>query len=318
VTSTGGGLAFTAAATTESGGNWLALSAGAGTTPAELTVTISPSGLQPGSYTGAVTVTSPNASNSPQRVAVTLTVTPAPQPQPSVTAVANAASYARGALAVGEIVYLEGTNIGPPTLTTLRLTGGLVDTFLGDTRILFDGIPAPLIYVSSTKSSAVVPYALYGRASTRIQVEYQGVRSNTVEYNLAASAPGLFAANATGQGQGAILNQDYSYNGPGRPAAKGSVVMLYGTGGGQLTPPVLDGSVGPATLPLPAPILPVTAQIGGRPAQVLYAGPAPGFTTGLLQINVRVPEETPSSAAVPVVITVGGNSSQPGLVMAVQ
>ncbi len=318
VTSTGGSLSFTAAATTETGGSWLAVSPGAGSTTADLTVTITPAGLQPGTYTGAITVGSPNANNSPQRVTVTLTVTAAPQPQPSITAVANAASYARGALAVGEIVYLEGTNLGPPALTTLRLTGGLVDSFLADTRILFDGLPAPLIYVSNTKSSAVVPYALFGRASTRVQVEYQGVRSNPVEFRLAESAPGLFALDATGQGPGAILNQDYSVNRPPNPAPKGSVVMLYGTGVGQLMPPVLDGSVTPTTLPLPAPLLPVTVQIGGRPAQVLYAGPAPGFVAGVLQVNVRIAEDFPSGAAVPVVITVGGNASQAGLTLAVR
>jgi uncharacterized protein (TIGR03437 family) len=318
VTSTGGSLSFTATATTETGGSWLAVSPGAGSTTADLTVTITPAGLQPGTYTGAITVGSPNANNSPQRVTVTLTVTAAPQPQPSITVVANAASYARGALAVGEIVYLEGTNLGPPALTTLRLTGGLVDSFLADTRILFDGLPAPLIYVSNTKSSAVVPYALFGRASTRVQVEYQGVRSNPVEFRLAESAPGLFALDATGQGPGAILNQDYSVNRPPNPAPKGSVVMLYGTGVGQLMPPVLDGSVTPTTLPLPAPLLPVTVQIGGRSAQVLYAGPAPGFVAGVLQVNVRIAEDFPSGAAVPVVITVGGNASQAGLTLAVR
>jgi len=318
VSSSGGAVSFTAAVATGIGTGWLTVSPGSGSTPAELAVGVSPAALAPGSYTGTITVSAPSASNSPQQVSVTLTVTAAPQPQPVVTKVVNAASYVPGSLTVGEIVYLEGTNIGPPTMTMLRVTGGRVDTILGDTRILFDGIPAPLIYVSSVKSSAVVPYALFGRASTRIQVEYQNQRSSPLDFRLADAAPGLFSLDASGQGQGAILNQDYSVNNPNNPAPRGSVVMLYGTGEGQLRPPVADGSVTPTTLPLPAPVLPVTVIIGGRPAQVFYAGPAPGFVAGVLQVNVRVPEDAPAGIAVPVVIIAGAYSSQPGLTMAVR
>jgi uncharacterized protein (TIGR03437 family) len=318
VTSTGGNLSFTAAASMTSGTGWLGVTPGSGSTPAELSVAVSPAALQPGTYTGAVTVTAPNASNSPQAVQVTLTVTAAPQPQPVVTKVVNAASYVPGDLTVGEIVYLEGAEIGPPVLTPLRVTGGRVDTILADTRILFDGIPAPLIYVSSTRSSAVVPYALIGRASTRIQVEYRNLRSNPLEFRLSGAAPGLFALDASGRGPGAILNQDYTVNHPNNPAPRGSVVMLYGTGEGQLVPPVADGSITPSVLPLPAPLLPVTVTIGGRPAQVHYAGPAPGNVAGLLQVNVGIPADVTPGATVPVVVTVGMASSQAGLTLAVR
>jgi uncharacterized protein (TIGR03437 family) len=232
--------------------------------------------------------------------------------------VVNAASYVPGDLTVGEIVYLEGAEIGPPVLTPLRVTGGRVDTILADTRILFDGIPAPLIYVSSTRSSAVVPYALIGRASTRIQVEYRNLRSNPLEFRLSGAAPGLFALDASGRGPGAILNQDYTVNHPNNPAPRGSVVMLYGTGEGQLVPPVADGSITPSVLPLPAPLLPVTVTIGGRPAQVHYAGPAPGNVAGLLQVNVGIPADVTPGATVPVVVTVGMASSQAGLTLAVR
>jgi uncharacterized protein (TIGR03437 family) len=287
-------------------------------TPGELNVSVSPSGLSAATYNGTITVTSASASNSPQTVSVTLTVTQAPLPEPVVAMVANAASYARGTLAVGEIVYLEGTNIGPPTLTTLRVTGGRVDTVLANTRILFDGIAAPLIYVSSTKSSGVVPYALAGRASTRIQVEYQGVRSTALEFRLADSAPGIFSLDASGLGPGAILNQDFSVNLPSNPAPKNSVVMVYATGEGQLTPPVADGSIAPSAPPFSVPVLPVSVTIGGRPAQVLYRGQAPNFVSGVLQVNVRVPDDAPSGAAVPIVITVGSANSQAGLTLAVR
>jgi uncharacterized protein (TIGR03437 family) len=69
---------------------------------------------------------------------------------------------------------------------------------------------------------------------------------------------------------------------------------------------------------LPKPNLPVSVKIGGLDAEVLYAGGAPGSVAGLLQVNVRVPPGVVSGNAVPVVLTVGGVSSQPGVTMAVR
>jgi len=320
VSSTGGTLSFTATAATSGGGVWLTASPSSGMTPGTVSVSIIPAGLAAGTYSGTITIAAAGATNSPQTVSVVLAVAPAPLPQPVVAAVTNAASYVGGALCAGEIVYLEGTNIGPPMLVTLHLTGGRVDTLLAETRILFDGVPAPLIYVSSTKSSAVVPYGVAGRLSTTLQVEYQGARSAAIGFRVADSAPGIFTLDASGRGPGAILNQNYSVNSIGNAAGRGTWVMVYATGGGSVSPPVLDGSVTPNAEPLPRPLLPVSVTIGGRSAQVAYAGAAPGFVAGVLQLNVKIPEDLLVSGptAVPIIVTVGGVTSQPGVAVAVQ
>jgi len=39
--------------------------------------------------------------------------------------------------------------------------------------------------------------------------------------------------NQSGNGQGAILNQDNTVNGPGNPAATGSVIQIFATGEGR-------------------------------------------------------------------------------------
>ncbi len=63
--------------------------------------------------------------------------------------VVSAASYQvgiNGVVAPGQIVVLFGNEIGPAQLTTLRLTAdGRVDTTLAGVRVLFDGVPAPLL-----------------------------------------------------------------------------------------------------------------------------------------------------------------------------
>ena len=83
VGSTGTALTFTAAASTSSGGNWLSVTPGTGTTPTSLTVSVmNVSSLAPGTYSGTITITSAGAPNSPLLYPVTLIV--ASQPSLSV------------------------------------------------------------------------------------------------------------------------------------------------------------------------------------------------------------------------------------------
>jgi uncharacterized protein (TIGR03437 family) len=78
----------------------------------------------------------------------------------------------------------------------------------------------------------------------------------------------------------------------------GENAALYVTGFGLLGPPGADG--------LPRLVLPVTAVIGGLPATITYAGEAPGFTSGLQQINIAVPLGLERGTTVPLQLTVGG------------
>ncbi len=241
----------------------------------------------------------------------------APEPRITAGGVVNAASFAGGSVSPGEIVTLFGSQIGPAALAGLRLTASnRVDTALAGARVLFDGQAAPLIYVSANQASAIVPYSVAGKSTTQVQVEYQGVRSPAVTLPVAASAPGLFTLDSSGRGPGAILNQDFTVNSASNPAAIGSAVILFATGEGQTNPPGEDGRL--AAEPLPAPLLPVSVAIGGRPAAVLYAGGAPGLVAGVLQVNVRVPDGVTPGPAVPVVLTVGNNSAQSGVTLAVR
>ena len=70
----GTGVAFTAAATTISGGNWLSVSPTAGATPGTLAVNVNSTGLLAGMYNGTITITSAGALNSPLTVPVTFVV----------------------------------------------------------------------------------------------------------------------------------------------------------------------------------------------------------------------------------------------------
>jgi len=152
-------------------------------------------------------------------------------------------------------------------------------------------------------------------------VEYKGQLSTPIEFSLTDAAPGLFTLNQQGTGQGAILNQDYSDHGAQsastRPAAAGSVVMIYATGEGQTLPAGVDGKVNNSAT-LPRPLLPVSVTIGGSEAEVIYAGAAPNFVSGAMQINVRIPANITPGNSIPVQVRIGNRLSQAGVTMAVQ
>lgn len=236
-------------------------------------------------------------------------------PPPVLSSVTNGASSLAGPIAAGEVVVLYGSGMGPAQLTQFRLNeAGSVGAQLADTQVLFNGIPAPILYTWTTQIGAIVPYSVPG-TSAQVVVSYQGRSSVPVTVPIAASASGLFTIDATGNGQAAATNQDGSRNSAANPARLGSVLSLYATGEGQTFPAGIDGK--PASQPFPQPLLPVTVAIGGQAGAVLYAGGALGLLPGVMQINVRIPNGIQPGNTVPVVLQVGSVSGEAGVTIAV-
>ncbi len=316
-------LPFTTAVTTQSNVNFLTVTPASGNTPAALTVGLNQSVIATlgiGTYTGTITVSSAGLPNA--AINVTLSVTAAPPP--SLNAIVNAATQQSGPVAPGEIVTIYGVNIGPATPAPLKLTStGTVPLTLGGVQVFFDGTSAPVVYASANQVNAIVPYEVAGRVQTNITVVLNGVSSPPIQQRATDSQPGIFTANASGSGQGSILNQDNSYNGASNPAAKGSVIQIFATGEGQLNPAGVTGSLTPLTSPFPKPVEPVTVtflalgSLASAAVTPSYAGEAPGEVSGVLQVNAVVPSGLPSGP-VTVVITVGNNASPATVTVNVQ
>ncbi|HXA53209.1 MAG TPA: hypothetical protein VNV86_22985 [Candidatus Acidoferrum sp.] len=237
-------------------------------------------------------------------------------PPPAITAFGNAASYQNDAIAPGELISIFGANLGPPSGAGLTLdSNGMVTTSLGNTRVLFDGLAAPLIYASATQVNAIVPFGL-SVDNTQLSVEYQGQASDTVPISVAQAIPGIFSADGSGAGAAIVANQDGSINSADNPAAAGSVITLYATGTGPLSPSAPDGSVITSDN-LPIVTLPVVAMVGGMQATVLYAGGAPGMVLGVEQVNLQIPATAAPGSAVPLVLQAGERYSQTGLTIAI-
>ena len=229
--------------------------------------------------------------------------------------VVNAAGYQGGAVAPGEIVTIYGANYGPADLVDYQLdASGKFSTSLAGVEVLFDGVPAPLVYARVGQVSAIVPFGVAGKQQTAVQYQYNpgngAVASNTATMPVTAAAPAIFAFDATGSGPGAILNVDYKVNSASNPVAAAGVIQVFGTGGGAIVGGATDGALAPGAAALAT--QPVTATIGGVAAFVGYAGAAPGLVNGAMQVNLTIPPGlTPGPQ--PVVLTVGTAASQKGI-----
>jgi uncharacterized protein (TIGR03437 family) len=328
-TSTGASVPFTATFTPSTTtafarpnialGPFVTISPTSGNTPATLTLTLNTAvvtQLAAGNYSGNVVISSPNLPGGNVMIKVNLTVSAATGPV--IQAIVNAASFVAGPLSPGELISIFGTNLGPTSGILFTPDNGHVDTTLDDTVVMFNNTRAPLIFVSSSQINAIVPYEVASNSSVLVSVIHSGITTTSFNAAVAATAPGIFSAFQTGNGQGAILNSNLSPNNQSNPAPKGSVVSIYATGEGVLTPQPATGSMSGPSLPLPKPIANVSVTIGGQPADISYAGEAPTLVSGVLQVNAKIPNNIASGNQI-VVLTIGNNSNkQQSITVAVQ
>lgn len=222
--------------------------------------------------------------------------------------VVNAADHRSGGVAPGEIVVLYPSNAGPQQLVEWPPVS------TGETRVYFDDVATPIVYAMAGQVSAIVPHQVAERKSTEVVIEYQGTRSAPVSVPVIRSAPALFTRNASGRGQAAMLNDFGCCNSAKNRAKRGGLAYLFATGEGLFLTASDQKFLPEKPSAGPVPVsgdLKVT--VGGVPAQVVYAGDA-----GVLQINIRIPENAPVGGAIPVVLTVGENSSSSAVTMAIR
>jgi uncharacterized protein (TIGR03437 family) len=288
------GLNFTAV----SDSVWLTAEMASGLTPATIAVNASPAGMAAGVYRGTITLTS--ADGSLVTVSVSMVVNPA-LPALGAAQVANAAS-GRGGIAPGSLFSIFAASLSADTTGA----GAPWTTSWEGISVKINGIAAPLAYVGPTQINAQLPYET-APGNAVLTIESNGVTSAPVTLAVAAAAPGIFVDSA---GRAAALNQDYSQNQAGDPAPVGSVVAVYFTGQGALAQPVATGVATPQD-PLSPTVAATTATLGGMPTTVWFSGLAPGLI-GVAQANLQIPNLP--AGDYPVVLTVGGASSNAGII----
>jgi uncharacterized protein (TIGR03437 family) len=287
LSSSDGNVAFTAT----SNAPWLTFTASGGSTPATLHIQANPSGLPAATYLGALAVTVAGSSKGPYSILVNLVVTGTGAP--SQSALDSSGSFGSAKAAPNTILTL----FGPNACST-------------QPQIIVNGDVAEILFAGPTQINFVIPGVASTATSATIQVVCNGVTTESVTLPAASVNPAIFTQNDNGSGEGSILNQDGTVNDPSNRALPGSYVTVYVTGFGTLNSASADG--------LRRLTYPVTATIGGIAANVSYAGEAPDKTSGLQQINIRVPANAPTGPSVAIILTVNGVSSQSGATLAVQ
>lgn len=215
-----------------------------------------------------------------------------------------------GSVAPNELVSFYGSGLGPSTPVSAVAVNGALTTSLGGVEVEFDGVAAPLLYVGPNQINAVVPSSVGGQSSTTVQITTPNGTLTGLVLAAAPAIPDVFAAPAPGNAAFA-LNQDGTLNSITNPAAPGSVVSVWATGGGASGNPEADGAItGSSFYPLTLPLTVGTGSMPGvqqnfpgttpiPPPDVLYSGDAPDLVKGTMQINFRIPQPgEPQSAPV--------------------
>jgi uncharacterized protein (TIGR03437 family) len=239
--------------------------------------------------------------------------------QPSIAAggVLNAASFAKNsqglgtAVAPGSIVAIFGTFPGAAAASAPSIP---YPNSLGGVTVTLNGTIAPLQGVAPGGAypfiTAQVPFEVE-TGTAQVVVTVNGQASQAATAPIVASAPGIFTDPANGEGNAILVYT--AANGAATVAApvnaglgfatapipRGTSGFFYVTGLGALTPPVADGAGGIDGTTHEAVIQPVVT-IGGVATQVSYYGPS-GYP-GVYQINIAVPQNAPTGAAIPLVV----------------
>lgn len=209
---------------------------------------------------------------------------------PSISHVLGAAT-GEAEFSSSQIVSIYGDQIGSQKGVAGEVdSSGKFGNFLGETKVFFDGLQAPILYSSHSQINTIIPCNTDGDSESSISIEYRSIRSEPYKIKLQKAAPGIFTLNGSGTGPAVVVNDNNTLNGIDNPASKGSVIVFYATG--ILTRTCIDGQV--FYKDFAETMMPVSVKINGTSARVEYSGQAPWFVNGLLQINVVLPVNIPS------------------------
>ena len=215
-----------------------------------------------------------------------------------------------GPVAPLQIISVYGFGIGPADFDPPLWADGKLSDYVGDVQVFFDGTAAPILFVSETELRVIVPYDVAGKTAVTMTVTYRDKVWQVEDIPVAEAAPEIFSM--TGLGHGAAL----AFDAEGKPVTEdnpvkpGDWVTFFGTGLGLWKDGFVDGTAAePGEMAASGKA--VEVLIGGKPAQLLYVGSAPGMVSAIVQFTVVVPEgmelldgEGPPRAAV-TVLTAG-------------
>jgi uncharacterized protein (TIGR03437 family) len=229
---------------------------------------------------------------------------------PSITqgGIINAATFT-SPVTPGSLISIFGSNLAGSLAQADSIP---LSTSLNSVSVTINGIPAPLLFVSSGQINAQVPWEANGATTASVVVTRNGQQSTAQTGPMGPFAPGIFAQNNIAiaiNSDGTIAAPAGAIPGitthPAKVADPGGLVILC-TGLGATTPGGVTGAASLDALRY-ATTYP-TVLVGGQavsPSNVVFAGLSPQFV-GVNQVNVFLAAGTPTGNAVPLQLQVGG------------
>lgn len=211
-------------------------------------------------------------------------------PTYSAAGLTNSASNVSGPLAPNTLASLYGTGLAyvKRGLTEEDLSGNRMPTSLPGTgvRVLINGQPANMVYVSPTQINLLIPSNLIP-GSFKLRVVLDGRAGPEIPVLLEETSPELFQWEDQ---QAAATALDWSPITSEAPVAAGEIVTLYATGLGRTVPdlPANQTSRGGAELVRTADFRLYLDGVPTDPSNIFYVGLVPGFA-GLYQITFKLP-----------------------------
>jgi uncharacterized protein (TIGR03437 family) len=228
----------------------------------------------------------------------------------------NAASYAPDqTVAAGSIAAAFGTFKTQDDTKVFTAPGLPLPKTLGGVKVTVNGVDAELFFVSKNQINYVIPATTPAQT---VQVIVTNSDTTTVSgtVKVAAAAPGIFSAKATGSGAAAALTTTdgvvyktvFDSNGnevdvdAGSSTGPTNILVLYGTSirNAPATSPNDGNGVAES----------VRVTLQGVPCAIDYAGPAPGYV-GLDQINVRLSPEMAGLGSVAIKVSITSIDTDP-------
>jgi len=194
-------------------------------------------------------------------------------------------------VAPGEFLSVYGTGLGPAP------------------QVSFNGILAPVLYASDGQINLLAPYEIAGRTQVNMQITTNAGSSQNLALQVVLVNPNVFV----------VLNSDGSVNSPANPAPQGSMVTIFASGAGALSPSLPDGAIAASPAPVPAAAVQVDfsytyfsarqIEFGAQTVTPAYAGGIPGMVVSLLRVDAQVPSVSSAGLNFTLVIQVGDSKS---------
>jgi uncharacterized protein (TIGR03437 family) len=216
---------------------------------------------------------------------------------PKLESVVNAADQTRG-VAPGSLVIIRGRDLSPVNVTTKEIP---LPTALGESCLTVNGLPVPMIFVSSSQINAQLPFQAEGNVTMVLRTP--GGVSDNFNLTIVPAAPAVFQ-NREIEAPIIVRSANNQIATPSNPVRGGDTLVIYTTGLGKTTPEIPAGRPAPSD-PLSIPLIDVKVTLAGVELPIAFAGLTPG-QIGVYQINVVVPHWVPKGMSQELNISQGG------------